>query len=106
MNAIFPVQATDQSAMDAAAMETALRIAEPRRADIERGVACLIREPWRVNRIIPCATSMDLGALSINLARRLTNAPPERRLGLLQLKGAFANEAFRDAWITMREAAE
>ena len=90
MNAPF----TTPPSIDAAAQETAERIAEQRRVDIQRGVACLIREPWRVNRIINYATSMSLGALSVNLARRLTNAPPERRLGLLQLRAALPDAAW------------
>lgn len=98
MNALFPLPS-----IDAAAQETAERIAEQRRGDIERGADCLVAEPRRVDRIIPYGTNMDFGSLAIELARRLRNAPPERRVGFLQLRAAFSRKAFRDAWIAMRE---
>lgn len=67
--------------------------------DIARGVAALIREPWRANRILPHATSMSVGALMIELARRLPHATDlNRKIGMLQLRTAFAVPEFLAAW--------
>ena len=72
--------------------------------DIARGCAALCREPWRAARIIPNATTMSLGALAIELARRLPRTTDfNRRMAMLQLRAAFDVAAFREAWGEMRE---
>lgn len=95
----------DQSAFTDAALEASMAAAALAQvqSDIARGVAWLIQEPWRANRIIPHAGSMDLHALAANVARRIPGASDwNRRMGLLQLRAALATEAFCDAWETYR----
>jgi hypothetical protein len=77
---------------------------DDREAAIQRGVAKLIESPRKANLIVHYATSMSLGALSIEVARRLRNVSTKGKpTALQQLRAAICNAQFREVWADMRE---
>lgn len=91
------VEAEVEARMAKAAQEAVER-------DIARGVRWLIESPHKANRIIPHATNMSLSALTVAVARYLSNATDfNRRMSLLQLRAALPMAEFAEAWERMRE---
>ena len=76
-------------------------------AAVDFGAEILVREPWRVARIIRRADEMTIEELARHTARRRLTPPADLNLAIAiaQLSAALASPRFRAAWADWRSRA-
>jgi hypothetical protein len=76
-------------------------------AVVDVGAEILVREPWRVGRIVRRADEMTIEELADHTARRRLTPPADLNLAIAiaQLSFALASPRFRAAWTKWRNSA-